>query len=81
MTDKSAVYLNIAKRSAAQGDNVRAIVTILNALGNNPHYMETQPESTDFFIGLSEPAANAAKQVAALIAAGSTDTIELLEDD
>lgn len=40
-----------------------------------------QPESTDFFIGLSEPAANAAKQVAALIAAGSTDSIELLEDD
>ena len=39
-----------------------------------------QPESTDFFIGLSEPAANAAKQVAALIAAGSTDSIELLED-
>ncbi|MBP3836597.1 MAG: hypothetical protein J6E31_05850, partial [Pyramidobacter sp.] len=40
-----------------------------------------QPAGTDFLIGLSEPAANAAKQVAALIAAGSTETIELLEDD
>ena len=55
MTDKSAVYLNIAKRSAAQGDNVRAIVTILNALGNNPHYMETQPESTDFLAEILVP--------------------------
>ena len=55
MTDKSAVYLNIARRSAAQGDNVRAIVTILNALGNNPHYMETQPESTDFLAEILVP--------------------------
>ncbi|MBR4984807.1 MAG: hypothetical protein IKY83_03575 [Proteobacteria bacterium] len=54
-TEKSAVYLKLAKRSASQGDNVRAIVTILNALGNNPHYMETQPESTDFLAEILIP--------------------------
>lgn len=55
MADKGAVYLNIAKRSASQGDPVRAIVTILNALGNNPQYMETQPESTDFLAEILIP--------------------------
>ncbi len=39
-----------------------------------------QPESTDFFIGLSESVSSAAREVARLIAEGRTDEITPLED-
>jgi len=39
-----------------------------------------QPESTDFYIGLTPAAAKAARLVAELIAGGRTDEIAVLED-
>ena len=55
MADKSGLYLKIARRSAANGEGCRAIVTIINALRNNPQYLETQPEAVDLLAELLVP--------------------------
>ena len=55
MAKKSALYLTIARRCAAQGQTGRAVVTIVNALGNNPKYIEDHPEAIEFLAEILEP--------------------------
>ncbi|MBQ9818074.1 MAG: hypothetical protein IJM59_11525 [Proteobacteria bacterium] len=55
MSERSALYLTIARRCAAEGQTGRAIVTIVNALKNNPQFLETQPEAIDFLAEILVP--------------------------
>ncbi len=55
MSEKSALYLSIAHRCAAKGETGRAIITIVNALRNNPKFLETQPEAVDFLAEILIP--------------------------
>lgn len=55
MAEKTALYLRMAQRNAAQGDVCRAVVTIVNTLRNNPQFLETQPEAIDFLAEILVP--------------------------
>ena len=55
MAEKTALYLRMAHRNAAQGDVCRAVVTIINTLRNNPQFLETQPEAIDFLAEILVP--------------------------
>lgn len=55
MAGRNALYLTIAHRCMAQGETGRAIITIVNALTNNPQFLETQPEAVDFLAQILEP--------------------------
>ena len=55
MSEKGAVFISIAQRCAAQGQNSRATVTIINALRNNPHYIDKYPEATELLAEVLEP--------------------------
>ena len=45
MAEKSALFISIARRCASRGETGRAVVTIVNALRNNPSYIDVYPES------------------------------------
>ncbi|MBO4349746.1 MAG: hypothetical protein J6A01_02215 [Proteobacteria bacterium] len=55
MAEKTALYLRMAHRNAAQGDVCRAVITIINTLRNNPQFLETQPEAIDFLAEILVP--------------------------
>ncbi len=55
MAEKTALYLRMAHRNAAEGDICRAVVTIINTLRNNPQFLETQPEAIDFLAEILVP--------------------------
>ena len=55
MANRNALYLTIAHRCAAQGETGRAIITIVNALTNNPQFLETQPEAVEFLAEILIP--------------------------
>ena len=55
MANRNALYLGIAHRCVAQGETGRAIITIINALTTNPHFLETQPEAVDFLAEILIP--------------------------
>ena len=55
MSQRSALFLSIAQRSAQQGDVPRAIVVLINALQNHPSYIESHPESIELLASLLIP--------------------------
>ena len=45
MAEKSALFISIARRCASRGEKGRAVVTIVNALRNNPAFIDEYPEA------------------------------------
>ena len=55
MPERKPLYLTIAHRSAEAGDAARAIVTIVNALRNNPQFLDRDPEAIDLLAEILIP--------------------------
>lgn len=43
MTERNVLYLEIARKCAARGENARAMITVINALSTNPRYIDAEP--------------------------------------
>ncbi len=54
MAEKSALFISIARRCASRGEKGRAVVTIVNALRNNPSYIDAYPASITLLASILE---------------------------
>lgn len=52
MTERNVLYLDIARKCAARGENARAIITVINALSTNPRYIDAEPAFIELLAGI-----------------------------
>lgn len=55
MAERNVLYLSIARKCAARGENARAMITVINALSTNPRYIDSEPAFIELLADIYAP--------------------------